>query len=68
MITLKKKAEQADLVVRVSSFEQEQYLEDGWHPCPKKVWRRSAPAMRKDGSGPSTRVRIDPVRARRERR
>ena len=63
MLTMKKES----LVVRVSRDKRDQYESDGWRGCCKKVWRRSAPAMLKDGSGPSKNVRIDPVPERANR-
>lgn len=66
MICMKKKTEHADLVVRIDHADFDRYVEDGWLPCTKKVWRRSRWATKKDGSGPSKRVRIDPIRERRE--
>lgn len=64
LYTMKKSAQHGDLVVRVCETKTAEYLEDGWHLCPVKVWRRSKPAMKKDGTGYSKRVRLDPVRHR----
>lgn len=66
MQTMKKQTPDADIVVRVPATEVSVYLERGWLPCPKKVWKRSSWATLKDMSGPSKRVRVDPLRERKQ--
>lgn len=68
MLTMKKTTTHATMVVRVPNDRIGEYIADDWVPCPRKAWRRSGWAMRKDMSGPSSRVKVDPVPDRIEKR
>lgn len=53
-------------VVQVSEADAGEYLRNGWHPVPRKVWKRSEPGRGKDGELDGSR--IDPVATRKLQR